>query len=261
MYDGETKEIQSNINEISESVTKKQDDIRNVNIIISDIDKAFAEKTSIANKRDMAFLWGAVGLQCVRWILIPTLDEESLTPNTKDRHNSTKDGKIDRTKTGSQLDKSGENKTIGKYVDCKQIMYLPVPYDAMKGTEDIYIKDVTPKGTKLGSRNHHSATCGHDPILGHIIGTYNILTRTITFKNATATTRKVEILSGREQIVLPDPYNIFTMIGDVGGTLNEDIKRLPTAHLKQVLHLQSDKYTHCGLPIPLLPAGVQQRLE
>ena len=56
MYDGETKEIQSNINEISESVTKKQDDIRNVNIIISDIDKAFAEKTSIANKKDMAFL-------------------------------------------------------------------------------------------------------------------------------------------------------------------------------------------------------------
>ena len=94
-YDGEIKAIQNNIGEISESVAQKQNDIRNVNIIISDIDKAFAEKTSINNKKDMAFLWGAVGLQCVRWILIPTLDEESLTPDTESRHDATKDGKIE----------------------------------------------------------------------------------------------------------------------------------------------------------------------
>lgn len=259
-YDGEITELKSNISEISESVAQKQNDIRNVNIIISDIDKAFAEKTSINNKKDMAFLWGAVGLQCVRWILIPTLDEESLTPDTESRHDATKDGKIDRSKTGSQLDKSGENKIKGKYIDCSQIISLPVPYDAMMGTEDIYIKGVTEIGKNLYGGNHHSATWGHDPIIGHIIGTHNILTRSVSFRDAFMTTRKVDIPSGRQQIVLPDMYNILKMESDVIGTLREDIKRLPTAHLKQILHFQSDKNTHDGLPIPLLPAGMQQRL-
>lgn len=259
-YEDELKELLSNVEEISESVAKKQDVIKNVNIIISDIDKAFAEKTSIANKKDMAFLWGAVGLQCVRWILIPTLDEESLTPDTVNRKDATKEGKKDKTKTGSQLNKSGENKINGKYVDCKQIMSLPVPYDAMDGTEGIEIIGVTKKNKRLYGGNHHSATCGHDPILGHIIGTHNILTRSITFKDAFATTRKVYIPSGKLQVVLDEPYNIVRMEMDVCGTLMEDIKRLPVAHIKQILHFQSDKDTHDGLPIPILPAGLQQKL-
>lgn len=259
-YEGEMKELSSNVEEISESVAKKQDVIKNVNIIISDIDKAFAEKTSIANKKDMAFLWGAVGLQCVRWILIPTLDESSLTPDTENRKDATKEGKKDKSKTGSQLNKSGENKLNGKYIDCKQIMSLPVPYDAMLGTEDIYIEGVTDIGKNISGSNHHAATWGHDPIIGHIIGTHNILTRSITFRDKKITTRKVDIPSGRQQIVLPEHYGLFNMFGDVVGTLKEDIKRLPKAHLKQVLHFQSDKYTHDGLPIPLLPAGLQQKL-
>lgn len=259
-FDKDIINVQNVVEEVSDSVEKKQEVIKNVNIIISDIDKAFAEKTSIVNKKDMAFLWGAVGLQCVRWILIPTLDESSLTPNTEDRKDATKEGKKDKSKTGSQLNKSGENVIDKKYVDCKQIIALPVPYDAMLGTEDIHIKGVTDVGKNLSGGNHHAATWGHDPIIGHIIGTHNILTRSISFRDLMITTRKVEIPSGRQQIVLPDPYNVLKMEADVFGTLREDIKRLPIAHLKQILHLQSDKYTPDGLPIPLLPAGMQQKL-
>lgn len=251
--------MNESVKEISNNVDKILDDFSNVNIIVSNIDKYFTEKTSITNLKDMLFLWGATALQCGRWILIPAFDEKTFTPNLNNRKSATKEGKKDQTKTGKQLDKSGENIIKNRFVDCKQIMALPVPYDAMLGTEDIVIKNVTEEGKNLCGGNHHSATWGHDPIMGHIIGTANILTRSISFRDGKFTTRIVEIPSGRQQVVTHLSYNFMQMIEDVVDTIYEDKNRLVVAHLKQVLHLQSDKDTKDGLPIPLIPAGLQQK--
>lgn len=259
-FQKEVNKMRDDVDEVMRKVDQREEDFSNVSVIISDIDKAFAQKTSITNKKDMAFLWGATALQCMRWMLLSSFDKETLTPNATDRKDACIEGRKDRTKTGKQLDASGENRISAKFVDCNQIMVLPVPYDAMLGTEDIVIKGVTEKGKNLYGGNHHSATWGHDPIVGHIIGTANILTRSITFRNGTFTTRNVEILSGRKQIVTHNPYSFVQMGIDVKDTLCEDNNRLAVAHLKQVLHMQSDKYTKDGLPIPLLPAGVQQKL-
>lgn len=246
--------------EISERNRREYDDIKNVNIIISDLDKSFREKTKITNTKDMAFLWGATALQCGRWILISSFDENTLTPNVEDRKSAGEEGKKDKSKTGAQLNKSGENKIENRLIGCERIMNLPVPYDAMKGTEDIVIKNVTVEGKNLYGGNHHSATWGHDPIMGHVIGTANILTRSISFRDGKLTTRIVDIPSGRTQIVTKNPYNFKQMLEEVYETVLEDKKRLAVGHLKQVLHLQSDKYTKDGLPIPLIPAGLQQKL-
>jgi len=248
-------------NEMSDHSEKTLSDLKNINIIISDINKQFSDKTGIINVKDMAFLWGAVAIQCVRWILIPTFDITTLTPSTADRKDSSSEGKKDKTATGKELDKNKEERDEKKYPDYKHLILLPVPYDAMKGTEDIVIPGVTEYGKQIYSKNHHSATLGHDPLIGQIIGTANILTRSITFHDSTLTTRKVEILSGRNQIVVKEPsYSIPNMIDDLIETLQEDNSRIVTALLKENLHLQSDKYTKTGLPIPLLSANLQQKL-
>ena len=248
-------------NEMSDHSEKTLSDLKNINIIISDINKQFSDKTGIINVKDMAFLWGAVAIQCVRWILIPTFDITTLTPSTADRKDSSSEGKKDKTATGKELDKNKEERDEKKYPDHKHLILLPVPYDAMKGTEDIVIPGVTEYGKQIYSKNHHSATLGHDPLIGQIIGTANILTRSITFHDSNLTTRKVEILSGRNQIVVKEPsYSIPNMIDDLIKTLQEDNSRIVTALLKENLHLQSDKYTKTGLPIPLLSANLQQKL-
>ena len=248
-------------NEMSDHSEKTLSDLKNINIIISDINKQFSDKTGIINVKDMAFLWGAVAIQCVRWILIPTFDITTLTPSTADRKDSSSEGKKDKTATGKELDKNKEERDEKKYPDHKHLILLPVPYDAMKGTEDIVIPGVTEYGKQIYSKNHHSATLGHDPLIGQIIGTANILTRSITFHDSTLTTRKVEILSGRNQIVVKEPsYSIPNMLDDLIETLQEDNSRIVTALLKENLHLQSDKYTKTGLPIPLLSANLQQKL-
>ena len=260
-FSSELEKFSNAVDEIHEHAGKTLNDLKNVNIIISDIDKQFAEKTGIVNVKDMAFLWGAVAIQCARWILIPTFDLDSLNPTTSDRKDSGSEGKKDKTASGKELDKSKEERDKQKFPDKKNIILLPVPYDAMKGTEDIVIPGVTEFGKQIYSINHHSATLGHDPIIGQVIGTTNIMTRSITFHDLTLTTRKVEIPSGRTQVVVKEPvYSIPKMIKDVIETSSEDSERIVTALLKENLHLQSDKYTKTGLPIPLLSAGMQQKL-
>lgn len=256
----ELHSTKDNVEEVAQNTKKILEDYSNIHIIISDIDKNFAEKTGIMNIKDMVFMWGATALQCVRWILIPAFDENTLSPNLEDRKAAAIEGKKDKSQTGTQLNKSGENKFENRLIDCKKIMILPVPYDAMIGTEDIIIDNVTGAGKNIYGGNHHSATWGHDPIMGHIIGTANILTRSISFRDKMLTTRTVEIPTGRMQIVTKEPYSFSQMWSEVIQSIAEDRNRLVAGHLKQVLHLQSDKYTKDGLPIPLLPAGMQQKL-
>jgi len=245
--------------EVSQKTEKIANNIGNVNIIISDIDKQFKEKTGINNPKDMIFLFVAIGLQCARWILIPTLDEKSLSPTKDGRKDPTSEGKKDKTGTKQQIDKERENEK--EYPNSKQIILYPVPFDAMKGTEDIVIPGVTPLGKNISGTNHHSATLGHDPIIGQIFGTANILTRSITFHDSFLTTRKVELTSGRQQLVIKEPkYNIPLMMEDVYFSVKEERKRIVSALIKENIHLQSDKYTKKGLPIPFLSPALQQKL-
>ena len=193
--------------------------------------------------------------------MIPTFDMETLTPTTEDRKDSASEGKKDKTATGRELDKTKQEREKQELPDVKYIMILPVPYDAMKGTEDIVIPGVTEYGKQIYSMNHHSATLGHDPILGQVIGTANIMTRSITFHDSLITTRKVEIPSGRTQVVVKNPfYSKKMMIEDVIKSAKEDEGRITAALVKENLHLQSDKYTKTGLPIPFLTAELQQKL-
>lgn len=92
----------TNIENATAEMKKQNDDlinnVSNINIIISDIDKQFSEKTGITNVKDMSFLWGAVAIQCVRWLLIENIDEKALTPDPSNRKDSGSEGKKDKCK-------------------------------------------------------------------------------------------------------------------------------------------------------------------
>lgn len=238
---------------------------------ISELSHEFKNRSTL-NSVDYTFLFFATALQCVRWLCQPKVSLEFEKVASSQRHNAGTDGeKYDFSQSRKHSEKYNEIKKSHKYPDRKKILAYAVPYDAMKGTEHVFIPGVTELGKNLYGGNHHSATLGHDPILGYIFGTLNILTRTITYKNAALETNLVHLSRFTEGDLINklNPKGQYVTNGNIGvsgllertcETLSEDIMRLPTALVKQHFHMQSDKYTKHGLPIPLVSAEKAQLL-
>ena len=103
--------------------------------------------------------------------------------------------------------------------------------------------------------NHRFATLGHDPILGLIFGTANIMTNTIT------SVKKEGILP-----IIKTNHVVYTSlyknpsIGKDASTLEmfhksiertiEDPKVFVASLIKQIIHIGTDLYTPCGIQIP-----------
>ena len=130
----------------------------------------------------------------------------------------------------------------------------------MKGSEKIVIEGVTDLGKNIYGKNHHSATWGHDPIVGWIIGPMNITSRMITFRNFE--TYHVAQVGDTFNQRITKRTSMGHMLSKTINAWKDDVKKLPISVAKQGLHLQSDKQTKMGLPIPLLsPQRAQQLLE
>ena len=92
----------------------------------------------------------------------------------------------------------------------------------------------------------------------HIIGPLNITARMITFRDFQ--TFHVRQVGDSFEQVITYRSTIENMLGKAIRSWSEDSKRLFVSVAKQELHLQSDKYTKLGLPIPLLRAETAQSL-
>ena len=64
------EEVSRNMKEFIEINNKMLDNFEKLDKIVEDIDKEFAEKTGILNKKDQMFLWTAVALQVSRMYII-----------------------------------------------------------------------------------------------------------------------------------------------------------------------------------------------
>lgn len=220
---------------------------------IERIENEFSKKTRL-NKVDIAFLMIATALQTARWIIIQKLMGELGDDNSKNM--STDEGDKDKKKDARQWDKEHnghENVKSDKYPTWKDIVfgqYLredgrktfgKCPYDAQEGG---------PVGFDDGGRGmHRQNTLGHDPILGWIFGTANIMTCTITCSRRFG--------FGTYRVIYPNArfgnrILAATMFHEVYESLKEDKFRLPAALFAQYAHLKSDVFTERGLPIPLL---------
>ena len=244
---------------------------RNAETIIADIDNQFAQATKL-NKTDVAFLFVATALQCARWIALPSLDLDFKQTPSSERWTSQKGARLEHQQQKAFLDKHQQDSILASslgYFGWNEIIGAPVPYDAMHGSEHFAIKNFKAEGVQLYGKNHHVATLGHDPILGWIFGTMNIMTRTATMKDFTSYNVEMHNRTLREgsMIFFQDNRQTITtqtslpiIVGNCLCSFAEDNKRLFAAVARQGMHFTSDAFTKMGLPIPMLSAVRAQSL-
>ena len=191
---------------------------------IDDINEQFSKATGL-NSTDIKFLFFATTLQCLRQYLIS---------NDKFRFDT---------------DKAGDN-FVGKFVPRKyhDILLGSVPYDAVRKADGY--KD---QNTGISGLNHRYMALGHDPILGWIFGTLNIMTNTLTKNTPLLTTYMVRPNPSTgnytqigEQVLIPEVF--------VNGAnlASNDYKLLAVSIIRQALHYGADAFTKMGLPIPII---------
>jgi len=236
----------------------------NVGELLTDIDSDFSKVTGIVNKKDLSLLFVATGLLCAKWIimgqLIPLDFDFSHDPNARDRinHDEGDDLAEEKRKDDDKFkDVEDESKNYSEdgYRTVGQIIFRPVPYDATKKTaldelEKTFgtsVQNLVPDG--LGGKSKRWLTYGHDPVLGWLFGTINIMTRSVTFKPGFDTHKVTE----KHIKVITDEVTTFpNECRHAFYSYKEDNKRLGAAVFKQGLHMLADKYTKIGLPIPFL---------
>lgn len=203
--------------------------------ILDNLDREFEEQTGL-NGIDITFLFFATALQVVRWALLPQLGD---LINKDNRMSDSEGDSIVRDKKKQYSNKHSEwdmNKSEKGYKTWKEIIFSGVPYDATAGAPDV--------GINMEGRYHRYKTLGHDPVLGWIFGTVNIISDTITLNNF----RTFNV----EKMHFKDETNLGIAFSKAFDSILEDNNRLPAAIFRQGLHYQSDKYTKQGLPIPIL---------
>lgn len=267
IYDNKSKAFDSSISELQKEIDfydaeyrRIDHNLNNAESIIHNLSLDFRNKTSLS-QMDYSFIFFAVSLHCIRYIFQPKIDPSFNKISASDRHSSAADGSMEFKLGKQELEQFNDIKKSHKYPNSHEIFLRPVPYDAMKGTENIFIPGVTDKGKNLYSYNHHSATMGHDPVLGYFFGTMNILTSTITFKTITLDSNIVRHVRGlpKEQYV-DISIGFPNVISKSIESISEDPNRLKAAVVRQFLHMQSDKFTKTGLPIPFVSASTAQEL-
>jgi hypothetical protein len=208
-------ETLKNMNTIANESLRVAEVAHNSKAIIDNLELEFQRQTGF-NSLDVKFLFFATALQCVRqyWL-----------SNEKGRFKSDQEA----------------GRVVKKYAPISLIG--PVPYDAFK-------KEGYTENTGISGANHRYSTLGHDPLLGWIFGTANILSETVTKNNI--------LLESYNTVLVGNEYKIQgeTNIGSILGTsidrIQEDYKDLILAVTKHAVHLSSDAFTTMGLPIPII---------
>jgi len=221
---------------IAEESNRVADVAHNAKQILDNLDTEFESKTKL-NKVDVSFLFFATALQCVRQYLLTSFNERLDDKAAAEKANG------GGTKETSDRSHRWYRPTL------EEICTNPVPYDATMGSPDFDLG--------LGGTGKRFKALGHDPLLGYIFGTANIVTSTVTtwdlqsFHVKTGQTSKGH---ARDKVTnRADTSKVFAYTKD--RLLDEGIEGktcVGTALLKQWAHIKSDMYSITGLPIPTI---------
>lgn len=186
-------------------------------VILHDIDRDFSRATKL-DEVDIAFLFLATALQCVR---------QYVFANDKFRLSD------------KQGDKLVDSALSLAPPDWKDILTQSVPYDAIKTGKHA-------SNTGLSGTTHRYRTLGHDPILGWVFGTANIMTNSLT--KTSLETYQVKDM----KIIRHYPLGASGMIERAVSYSMDDPKLLGVSVARQAIHFGSDYFTKQGLPIPVI---------
>lgn len=238
--DRESKETYEKFDIVGQEIGRVAEVAENTRDILDDLDDQFANKTGL-EKTDFAFLFVAIALQCVRIYFM-----NDLTKIEKAGAGNRNEKKLHevQNKVLKHLDNSKELNPGLYYAPRNQIITgRGVPYDA---TGFAFEKQSFFKGA-----NHRFATLGHDPILGLIFGTSNILTNTITCVNKPfITTSHVIYDENMKNPRIGMPASSMVMLEKTYDRFRTDMASVVAAIIKQIIHIGTDMYTPCGIQLP-----------
>lgn len=246
--------------------------------IIENLDREFEQKTGL-QASDVKFLFVAIGLQLLRITIINELTKTEPAGTKNKLENELHEFQDKVMKKLSSMDQNMSTVNLPYYASTNQILTTSgVPYDTQetltaKSLEkminknrpmewdfdlDDYINEM--KLPLFKGANHRFATIAHDPLIGLVFGTANIMTNTITCVKSPLN------ISGLEIPVITTNHVIYTsnyshpVIGTYGSTtmmLGNMIKRIPdepvafvAALIKQIIHIGTDMFTPCGIQFP-----------
>lgn len=186
---------------------------------LDNLDRQFEEETGLTST-DVAFLFIAIGLQIAR---------QYLFTNEKYRL------------TASQGDKLMENALSLAPPQWQEVLLQSVPYDAIKISGHV-------SGTGLSGTTHRYRTLGHDPLLGWVFGTANIMTNALTKTDLETYQVNMESM----QIVRHYPLGAAGMLERAVKYGIDDPALFAASVARQAIHFGSDYFTTQGLPVPII---------
>lgn len=241
--------------------------------LLDDLDSEFESQTGLKGN-DVKFLFVAVALQVARIVILNELTKTENAGSTN--RNETKLHEFQEKLLGKF--NSGEAvKERPYYASMEHIITkMGVPYDATAGlTEkslstlikkdrewDFDLSEMIPdeKLSLFKGANHRFATLGHDPILGLLFGTGNIMTNTITCVKTPVAVGGIGIpVLTTNHVVFTSDYKDprIATYGSTAAMLQQAFERTkdqPSAFvaslIKQIIHIGTDLYTPCGIQIP-----------
>ena len=238
----------------------------NARQIADEIDNRFLRLIEL-NEVDYKFLVIATVLQAARWVLIDALTNFGEGAERDDRLDHDDRGikseirESEDAEWQSKCEEARKDPAERYRSDCRmgfkswqQILEDPVPFDTIKGSQDFVLG--------LNGKNHRERTLGHDPLLGWIFGTVNIMTDTTTMRDLrTFVMRRYSVggsgiagnlISGRKDLAFAKETTVLNAFRSAYCSAKEDRKRIGAALVKESVHLKSDFFTKCGLPIPVI---------
>lgn len=221
--------------------------------ILSAAQEEFRAGSSLLNKKDMSFLVLACILHGMAkyWIrkmrMMNDKDLAEMNPLHHEEHSARMNNKY--------------------YCSREEIISNPVPFDAI--VLDPMYKVPFWQQFKPGFKgtNHRFTALGHDPLLGLVVGTANIMTSTITrsdFRSWHIRTEQHLRLkrNGKKAIesldTICEPASTIVMFKSISERLDKEGKdgwiTLGTALAKEVVHLLTDMPSLMSLPLPAISA-------
>lgn len=242
------KEYDSTKESIDNDFRVYEDKISNLPKFIESMDVEFEKLTNITQK-DISFLVFASTLQVAR---------QRITSNLKKRLSDKKSAE----NTPFHTDEHSDRRVKQYYATKIEIANNPVPFDAIRKSEVVRNNG----NPKLNGFNHRYTAIGHDPILGLVFGTANIMTKTIsvakgkfvfeTYHVGSAMASnghseyKIDMLTNQASTSLMFEH-ICSRIKNEG---KDGWEALVMSFGKELVHLLSDTRTSKSLPLPVVSA-------
>lgn len=204
-----------------------QEDFENAYKHVKEIDVEFGRETGL-RKKDFLFLAVAIALQCIRqYVLDPWIKQQRPEASAND-----------------EKGRKGNAEPGWYYVETGKILINKVPFDVQHYGSNISIQNFLIGG------DHRLRTLGHDPILGWIFGTANIMTSTVT--RGDFLSAHVKCINNENKIYSrADTMKIFKSVFERVSQEGDDGKvALGFAIIREAIHIKSDINTKRSLPLP-----------